>query len=1051
MWTEGDVRHTSGGVDIRAEYLLGLVLVTLVARAEAPRILSSGVRLPGCQLAADAGFEFIDWNDDGKLDLFLEDPSMISGSVLRNEGSPAEPKFGHAMWYPLNLTEAEPYGMYFTQTRAVCDLNHDGLWDLLVYDGQPRMIYNTGTKHGPNHWNFTLPPPFFPGSPQMIKENTRFTVGMESMYWGKGVFPRQVLTLTVADWDGDGLEDLLICRFKDEAPGLAALPAQFELPTNPVARSTWMEKLSAAPARGLYFYKNVGTREKPWFDAGIEITTSDGQSIAAPNPVVMDIDGDGIPDLVSTETPYVCNAFRVDWPTRPNVVWFRRPANAEVANLEPARPMIDAAGTPIAAGVQARFADLRNAGVKDLFVLDPFTGLRWYRKSGNGYETPTVLPGMDFARFGFMYQPLVVDWFGPNSRDLILHGCYDPHCQWAIRRTALYRNRGGLQYEFVGFLNYAGDRAMVPQYSPFEERPYDVYGSYVAVMPDDGTGKKRLVLSVNGKLHLFTDLAADGLTFQTRKPVRFTYPESNRMKGWQEIPVNVTNKVQFIRINNERNGIGANRDSYLHIVTFEALAGGKNWAPGAAVYPAKNPTAMLTGGNASNFTTLAYAMGPAIVALPEPVALEQIRFQLSDREPGWSRMFRDFLWQGRPVRQHSELGELWFNYRVEVSVDQTNWVVVADRMKTPMMRSCPVFVDWNHTGKFDLVLGVLNANGIWPDNKEYRLYLNQGTNDDPKFADFQPLADETGKPLKIAAWWLKAYAPQCGVAVLNVNGKRGLVVEDAEPRGGLRYYENLSDDPLRFKFVKLLGDPVPIDYPSGYRYFYCGDVNGDGLPDVINCTGSMVFFPGLPAGVTNVMAVPAGAIVRTAEACCMDASKPDEPAPRNPSKLEVRTLMPRGQQKQRMILIRFTDLPQLTHWERATLELTTDPSVGRYPLQGPADCDISCSVIRADWDAEKATFAEAAPGQPWAPGELDAGGTFLSMAEAIHTVQPRQTVVWDVTRAVREAQQAGQPSISLLIRAEYTGKYVAGAGYSFYGPAASQVEFRPRLCLLNKL
>jgi len=1025
------------------------LLVAVTVRADAPRISSDGVQMPGCQLASDAGFDFIDWNDDGKLDLFLDDPGMISGYVHLNTGTRTEPKFDHSFWYPLNLTEAVPHDMYFTQTRAICDLNHDGLWDMLVYDGQPRLIFNTGTKHGPNHWNFTLPEPYFPGSPQMIKENTRFTIGMESMYWGKGVFPRQVLTWTVADWDGDGLEDLLICRFKDEAPGIKAFDSTTGTTTGTFQRSTWMEKLPEAPARGLYFYKNVGTREKPWFDKGIEITTPDGQSIAAPNPVVMDIDGDGIPDLVSTETPYTCNAFRVDWPTRPNVVWFRRPSKSDVSHLEPTTPLTDVAGKPIAAGVQARFADLRNAGVKDLFVMDPVTGLRWYKKSGKGYETPVTLHGTDFARFGFMYQPLVVDWFGKNSRDLILHGCYDPHCQWAIRRTALYRNRGGMKYEFAGFLNYQGDRAMVPQYFPFEERPYDVYGSYVALMPDAGTGKKRLVMSVNGKLHLFTDLAADGLTFQTRRPVNIPYPESNRMKDWQEISVSITNKVQFIRINNERNGIGANRDCYLHIVKFEAWAARKNWATGAEVKPAKNPAAMLTGGNESNFTTLAYAMGPAIVTLPEPVALEQIRFLLSDREPGWYTAFRQFTWHDRPVRQHSELGELWFNYRVEVSTDQTNWTVVADRMKTPMMRSCPVFVDWNHTGKFDLVLGVLNANGIWPDNKEYRLYLNKGTNDDPKFEDFQPLADETGKPLKIAAWWLKTYAPQCGVAVLDANGKRGLVVEDAEPRGGLRYFENVGDDPLRFKFVKLLGDPVPIDYPSGYRYFFCGDVDGDGLPDVINCTGGMIFFKGLPANAINTVTDPTGIVVRNAEACYVDASKPTESMPRQPSKLEVRTLTPRGP-KQRLILIRFTALPQVAGLERAMLELTTDPKFERFPLQTPPGCAVSCSIIRDDWDAEKATFAEAAPGKPWAPGELDAGGEFLTMAEPINTVKAAQKVMWDVTPAVREALRAGRTSISLLIRAEYTGKYVAGEGYNFCGPAWPRIETRPRLVLESK-
>ena len=160
---------------------------------------------------------------------------------------------------------------------------------------------------------------------------------------------------------------------------------------------------------------------------------------------------------------------------------------------------------------------------------------------------------------------------------------------------------------------------------------------------------------------------------------------------------------------------------------------------------------------------------------------------------------------------------------------------------------------------------------------------------------------------------------------------------------------------------KLLGDPVPIDYPSGYRYFYCGDVDGDGLPDVINCTGGMAFFKGLPANATNTITTPTGIVLRNAEACYVDASKPTEPMPRQPSKLEVRTLTPRGP-KQRLILIRFTDLPQVAGLERAMLELTTDSKFERFPLQAPLGCAISCSTIRDDWDAEKATFTEAAPG-----------------------------------------------------------------------------------------
>jgi len=1148
--------------------VLGLVLWTGSTRAEVPRISAAGVQLPGCQLYSDAGFELLDWNRDGKLDVFLSDPSMISGSVYLNQGSPTHPKLGSAFWYPLNLTESEPYGMYFVQTQTICDLNHDGLFDMLVFDGQLRMLFNTGTTNGPNHWNLAMPAPYFPGTPQMIKENSRLTLTPETMYWSEGLFPRQVSTMTVADWDGDGLEDLLICRFKEEAPGVvpneSASAALLALPDCRWQGTTWNEKLAKAPARGLYFYKNVGTRAKPWFDAGVEITPPDGQSIAAPNPAVMDMDGDGIPDLVSTETAYACNSYRVDWPTQPAVMWFKRSKKTDTARLEPGRPVLDAAGKAIPAGVQARFADMRSAGAKDLLVLDPLRGLRWYPKSAKGYDAPTVLQGMDFARFSFMYQPVVVNWFGPKSSDLILHGCIDSHCQAAFRRTALYRNvaqrPGELKYEFAGFIKYRDDPAMVPQAFPFEDRVNDIYGSYVAMMPDDGTGQKRLVMSVSGKLYLFSNLAADGLTFAERKPLNIPNPNRNWGNGWQEFPVSVPGKVQYIRLTSKDD------NSPLYIVSFEALATGKNWTDGAQVNQAKgspgNPQFMFTPGNQPSETRPNYTSfhGPAVITLKEPVALEKIRLFLSDREPEWYSSFWPFTWQGKAPRRYTVAGAAWYKYKVEVSADQTNWTVVGDRRGTEMMRSCPVLVDWNGDGKADLVLGVVNALGVWPMRKEYRLYLNKGTNAEPKFDEYVSFCDETGKPLDLYAHWAKSVSPQCGVAVLDRNGDGkvfDVVVEDEEPQGGLRYYENVSTaatKELRFKFVKLLGDPVPINYPSGYRYFHYGDADGDGVPDVINCTSAaMAFFkgvsPGAPRAVTDLAVTgsssqglelrwtkPPGAIkydlrvsdgsalsetdwtslpsvtgeytvadgaIQTAQippspgreltvavkssstkgetsalsngahgvapplkrivlhngpdytgtqACTLDAGKPTQPMPKDPSKLEVRALNPQPLQKQKLILIRFTDLPRTTQLEQATLELTTDPQFEpRYSLLPMAtEVETSCSVIRDDWDAATATYTEAAPGKPWAAGELDAGGTFISKSAPQFTVLARRTLSWDITPAVREALKAGRTSISLLIRAEYTGKYVGGVGYNFCGPNWPQIESRPRLSLVTR-
>ncbi|MCG3147351.1 MAG: hypothetical protein PCFJNLEI_00790 [Verrucomicrobiae bacterium] len=1140
------------------------------------RIMPQGERLAGPQLYADAAFDFVDWNHDGVLDLYMPHGSMINVAVHLNAGTKTEPRLGFSLWYTLNVTETVPYGLYFTQAHILGDLNSDGLWDIVYYDGQFRMAYNTGTRHGPNHWNLAGKAPYFPGSPQFIKENTRITVAPESMYFGKGVFPRQVLTATLADWDRDGLLDLIVCRFKEEAPGVG--PPSRDLPLLPAsvtARPTWLEKLDAAPARELVFYKNMGTKEKPWFDTGVEITTGDGQSIAAPNPVVVDLDGDGLLDIASTETTYRCNAYRVDWPTNPHVMWFK---GRGVARVEPARAVVDAAGKPIPAGTQARLVDYRGVGAPDLFVLEPASGLRWYQKEAKGFAAPRVVNGSDFARFGMMYQPVVTDWTAPGSRDLLLHGETDVHCQWGYRRTALYRNvathPGELRYEFAGNFTYLGDPMMIPHQYPFQDWQNELFGSKIAVLPPDSTGRQRIVMSVGGRLWMFRNLAADGLTFQERVPLNIPNPGRNRQQGWQDIPVNVTEKVRHIRLSNNLGGLGLARDGLLHIVNFEALAGGKNVATvdqGATVKasPAvcKLPTAMITPGNQINdtaptFTSFGRAHGPAVVTLKEPVTLEKIRFRLADREPGWYTAQWGLSWQGKRVRQSPEIGEVWFHYKVEVSADGQNWTVVTDRLKSEMNRSTPVFVDWNQDGKLDLVLGVLNEEGITAADTEYRLYLNQGTNDDPKFTEYRSLCDENGQPIRLRRADRLA-TTHSDLAVIDRRGDGSvydLVVEDVGNFNGLRFYENVSADPQkepRFKFTKLLGDGLPISYTAPRLAFTMADIDGDGVTDLLHFTGCIWFFKGIAAGAPAVVADlrvsavdkatvtvqwtrpkgatryelrralaaafrewdwsglpavtgeytaaegatqtarlplpadgqvwsvgvksqtakgefsarsnwaeaiaapwtrvvlrngPAGAPGELdytgAHAVMIDAETPTQQPAVGRGKLQVYM---RTSNKNTMILLRFADLPRLSQLERATLELTTDPQLlSSLRLLAPAQVDLTCSAIRDDWDVDKVTFAEAAPGKPWAAGELAAGGKFQDLVRPLTPVTARQVVRWDVTAAVRAAIQAGRRSVSLLVRGEHNGPYSAAEEWSFVRPNFQNVNQRPRLCLIGK-
>ncbi|MCG3147350.1 MAG: hypothetical protein PCFJNLEI_00789 [Verrucomicrobiae bacterium] len=1152
--------------------LVLLLLSATCLHAAPPRILAHGERLRGSHFATSTGFDFVDWNADGILDFYCFAGSMFTAAIHLNYGTRTEPLLRQALWYPLNITETVPFGLFNTQAQILGDLNGDGLWDIIYYDGQFRMAYNTGTRLGPNHWNLAGKAPYFPGSPQMLKDNARITVTPESMYWGKGVFPRQVLTATVADWDKDGLMDLIVCRFKGEAPGVGLATRDLPLlPSSVTERPTWLEKLDVAPARELYFYKNLGTREKPWFDTGVEITTAAGQSLAAPNPVVVDLDGDGMLDIVSTETFYRCNAFRVDWPTNPHVVWFK---GRGVARVEPAQPVVDGAGKPIPAGVQARLADYRGVGGQDLFVLDPSSSLRWYQKEAKGFAPARPLTGQIFNGS----KPVVTDWFAPGSRDLLTHGEYDAHCQWAYRRTGLLRNvatrPGELKYEFVGHFNYQGDPMLVPHEWPFEDRQNDLFGSRVAAVPPESTGGKRLVISAAGRLYLFRKLAADGLTFQERIPLNLPNPNRNRCQGWQDIPVKTADKVRFIRISNDPGGMGITRDGLLHIVNFEALVGGKNVATleqGARVKlnPAftRTPQAMLTPGNAINdtapsFTSFGFHGGPAVVELPQPVQLEKIRFQLADRQTGWYTEMWGLSWQGKRVRHDPEIGQVWFHYKVEVSADATNWTVVADKMLSEMNRSTPVFVDWDRDGKFDLVLGVMNERNVSPYDKEYRLYLNRGTNDDPKFVDYRPLGDESGAPLRLPAG-RNMFSPQCDLAVLDRHGdgsRYDLVVEDAANFASLRFYENIGPDPktdLKFKYTGLVGDGLPVAYGLADRNFTMADADGDGIVDLIDfASGFTFFFKGIaasaPVAVTNltVRAVdkdrfevqwtrpkgasryelrsgtadqrresdwsglpavagdyavaegalqtahatlpidgqvwslgvksattngewsaisnwaeaiaapwtrivlrngPAGAAGEPAydgaQGCMVDAEEPGKPVAQ---KLKLQVYL-RSSNKNTHILLRFARLPQLKKLERATLELTTDPSLlSSMRISSAPSLDVTCSAIRDDWEVTTATYAEAAPGKPWAPGELATGGKYLDMARPLETVTARHVLKWDVTEAVREALQAGRPAVSLLLRPEFNGKTYANVEWSFCRPDFKVIGQRPRLCLVGQ-
>ncbi len=1051
-------------INMRAIFLVVLTLATcaLSASGGGVRFDPVGRLLPGPQLKWDGGFDLLDWNGDGLPDLIQPSGGFNAYHVHLNVGARGAPAFDFFRRPPVNFTELSPFGVpgfHYTdsvehgQAMAFGDLNGDGLFDVVLYDGRLTLAQNTGRPHAPNHWKFFDAPQRFPGSPEMLAANRRYATGPESLFWNTGIFPRQVLTVTVADWNGDSLPDLVVCRFKGEAPGVVGLgldehwtpfgrgttgfgPPPVPVPSGP----DYSAPLPFTPERETVVYLNTGSATAPWFDAGVEVR-ADGRPVAAPNPVVFDVDGDGVPDLVTSETPYASNAFRVDWPTVPHVTWFRRPGAGTDGAVEAARPLRDARGDPIPAGTQARFADLRGTGSADLLVLDPGASLRWYRNTAPpgkspAFAAPVVLSGTDFAHLGPWLQPVVADWFGPSSRDLILHGAKDEHCKWALRRTALYRNvtsgPGDPRYAFAGWLNYRGDPTLVPQTLAFESSPYEVFGSAVSIMPGDG--EKRLMMSVNRRLYLFGGLEADGLTFTQRTPLDLP-AERNEMRGWQKVALDgrPVKAVRFV----PASGYGILRDNGLHLVRFEALEGRTNVAvAGVATVGGQgvvNPAAMLAPGDSpgdappAKMTSVGGGEAALTVTFDRPRPITALRFLLSDRDRQWyeagspSSVRWPFYWQNRPYRQSRESGEPFYQYRVDVSTNGDEWVTADDRRTTGMHRSFPVLIDWDDDGNADLLLGVVDrywipAAGIDQRTVSFRLYRNGGDNAAPRYESWEPLVED-GAPIT-----LRAANGVFAVADLDGDGKPDLAIRNSDPDTRFRVYRNVSDQPagLAFRREGYLGDTDGIAFRDGNPRIALADVDGSGLPDLLLAPGNpythLVWFKGVAttapptipprgrgaapdAGHLVLRNGPSGGSGLSAyagtEAVWLDAGAPDAAAGRE--MLDVRSRRADADDP-RMLLIRFAELPPIgTTPARATLELTT---VVSDTLIGPPSLfDVSCYAFRHDWDGASTTFAERVAGTPWAVGELTGGGTFLSHQTADPIVARRQTLSWDVTAA----------------------------------------------------
>ena len=215
-------------------------------------------------LAMPPSVAYADLNGDGKPDLFVADPTGFF-RFYPNVGTAEAPKFTSAEILPLFLSTTDkqrPFDykpseveeMRFCPRVALADWRHTGVLDMLVgnYLGEVLFVPNTGNARQPQfRW---------PGSLDRLRVQTHD----QGRYWAN------LITPVAYDWTGNGGKLDLIC-----------------------GEGTYS-------ANAVHLLENVGSSDTPKFSSAKDkhtyIAYGDGREQLM--PCVVDVDGDGNPDLL---------------------------------------------------------------------------------------------------------------------------------------------------------------------------------------------------------------------------------------------------------------------------------------------------------------------------------------------------------------------------------------------------------------------------------------------------------------------------------------------------------------------------------------------------------------------------------------------------------------------------------------------------------------------------------------------------------------------------------------------------------------------------------